>query len=109
MNLPSDLQRLLPYIAVAVLAVVGLVLVMRGVATSGDGGGTTVPAQIDRGGDIRGDGNPAGRSGGTGSNRDGSTRGGERAPRKRSAQAYVNCVQQATNAVALEKCQPLLP
>ena len=35
MNLPSDLQRLLPYIAVAVLAVVGLVLVMRGVGTSG--------------------------------------------------------------------------
>ena len=27
MNLPSDIQRLLPYIAVAVLAVVGLVLI----------------------------------------------------------------------------------
>ena len=30
MNLPSDLQRFLPYIAVGVLAVVGLLLVMRG-------------------------------------------------------------------------------
>jgi hypothetical protein len=108
MNLPSDLQRLLPYIAVAVLAVVGLVLVMRGVNTGG-GGGTTTPTQIDRGGEVRGGGNPAGGSGRGGSNRDGSTRGGERAPRKRSATAYVTCVQQATDTVALEKCQPLLP
>jgi hypothetical protein len=107
MNLPSDLQRLLPYIAVAVLAVVGLVLVMRGVDTSD--GGSTAPAQIDRGGEVRGDGNPAGGSGQDGSGRDGSTRGGERAPRKRSATAYVNCVQQATDTAALEKCQPLLP
>ena len=33
MNLPSDLQRLLPYVAVAVLAVVGLFLVMRGIGS----------------------------------------------------------------------------
>ena len=39
MNLPSDLQRLLPFIAVALLAVVGLLLVVRGVG--GGGGGAT--------------------------------------------------------------------
>jgi hypothetical protein len=36
MNLPSDLQRLLPYVIVAVLAVVGLVLVVRGVGGGSD-------------------------------------------------------------------------
>ena len=109
MNLPSDLQRLLPYIAVAVLAVVGLVLVMRGVGTSG-GGGSPVPAQIERGGEARGDGNSAEGSGQEGSNRNGgSTRGGQPAPTKRSAKAYVSCVEQATNTAALEKCQALPP
>ena len=108
MNLPSDLQRLLPYIAVAVLAVVGLVLVMRGIDTSGGGGAPTTPTQIDRGAGTGG-GNKSGGSARDGSNRDGSSRGRERAPRKRSATAYVNCVQQATDPAALEKCQPLLP
>ena len=37
MNLPSDLQRLLPFIAVALLAVVGLLLVVRGVGGGGSG------------------------------------------------------------------------
>ena len=36
-NLPSDLQRLLPYVAVAVLAVIGLFLVVRGVGGGGSG------------------------------------------------------------------------
>jgi hypothetical protein len=106
MNLPSDLQRLLPYIAVAVLAVVGLVLVMRGVGAS-DGGALPDPGRIDRGGEIRGAGDSKGRDG---SNRDGgSNRAGERVPAKRTAKGYVACVQQATNTAALEKCQRLLP
>jgi hypothetical protein len=37
MNVPSDLQRFLPYIAVAALAVVGLFLVVRGVGGGGEG------------------------------------------------------------------------
>jgi hypothetical protein len=106
MNLPSDFQRLLPYIAVAVLAVVGLVLVMRGVGAS-DGGARPDPGRIDRGGEIRGAGDSKGRDG---SNRDGgSNRAGERVPAKRTAKGYVACVQQATNTAALEKCQTLLP
>ena len=102
MNLPSDLQRFLPYIAVGVLAVVGLLLVMRGVGP-GDGGAAD-PGRIDPGSEIRRD------SGRGGSNRDGgSGRAGERQQVKRSPKAYVACVEQATNTAALEKCQPLLP
>jgi hypothetical protein len=104
MNVPSDLQRFLPYIAVGVLAVVGLLLVMRGVGP-GDGGGAAAPSRIDPGGEVR----PGGDSGRDGSNRN---RGSDRVERervKRSPQAYVNCVEQATNTAALEKCQPLLP
>jgi hypothetical protein len=109
MNLPSDFQRLLPYIAVAVLAIVGLILVVRGVAPS-DGGGATEPARIDRGGEVRGDGNRGEGSGRDGTNRDGgSAGGGERVPAKRTAKAYVACVQQAADPAALEKCQTLLP
>jgi hypothetical protein len=46
MNLPSDLQRLLPFVAVAVLAVAGLFLVVRGVG--GGGSGATDAQQLMR-------------------------------------------------------------
>jgi ABC-type phosphate transport system auxiliary subunit len=104
MNLSPDLQRFLPYIAVAVLAVVGVFLV-TGVVGSG-GGGTTVPEpspsvqrttpQKSKPGDT------SKRSGGEG-------RGREQAPPKRTRQAYLSCVQQATNTAALERCQAFLP
>ena len=103
MNLPSDLQRLLPYIAVAVLAVAGLVLVVRGVPVNG-GGDATDPAPPVRQAPPRG-----------GSDRDGSNRGGgsdrgaERAPARRNSQAYLACVQQAADTAALERCQAFLP
>jgi hypothetical protein len=109
MNLPSDLQRFLPYIAVGVLAVVGLLLVMRGVGP-GDGGGAAGPSRIDPGGEVRRGGDSGRDSTRGGSNRDGgSGRAGEREQVKRSPKAYVSCVEQATNTAALEKCQPLLP
>jgi len=108
MNLPSDLQRFLPYIAVGVLAVVGLVLVMRGVGPGN--GGAADPSRIDPGGEVRRGGDPGRDSGRGGSNRDqGSGRAGEREQVKRSPKAYVTCVERATNTAALEKCQPLLP
>ena len=107
MNLPSDLQRFLPYIAVGVLAVVGLLLVMRGV---GPGGGAADPGRIDPGSEVRSGGDSGRDSGSGGSNRDGGSGGaGERPQVKRSPKAYVSCVEQATNTAALEKCQPLLP
>lgn len=36
-------------------------------------------------------------------------RDGTRSGRKRSSQAYINCVQQASDAAALQQCQALLP
>jgi hypothetical protein len=98
LNLPPEVQRLLPYIAVAVLAVVGLLLVVRGVGPSEET--ATSPPPIERPAQK----SPDRRSGGE---RDGGT--AERAPAKRSRAAYVNCVQQAADTAALEKCQSLLP
>ena len=106
MNLPSDLQRLLPYIAVAVLAVAGLVLVVRGVPVNG-GGDATDPAPPVREAPPRGDSGRGSDRGG--SNRGGSDRGAERAPARRSSQAYLACVQKATDTAALERCQAFLP
>ena len=114
MNLPSDLQRLLPYLVVAVLAVAGLLLVVRGVGgTGGSAGGSP-----DTGRTAPRDETPSnGNSGGSDTVRDrngsnsggGSDRGGERTPAKRSSKAYISCVEQATDTAALERCQAFLP
>ena len=111
MNLPSDLQRLLPYIVVAVLAVAGLLLVVRGVGdTGGSAGGApdavqTVPRDETPGKDKSG-----GSDGRNGSNNGGgSDSGRERTPAKRSSKAYIGCVEQATDTAALERCQAFLP
>ena len=108
MNLPSDLQRLLPYVVVAVLAVAGLLLVLRGVG-GGDGAGPG-PRPIDRGGEVRNGGDAGGRPGRDGSkpDRDAGRSGGQERS-KPSAKAYVSCVEQASNSAALEQCQALLP
>ena len=47
-RLPSELQRLAPFLAVAVLAIAGLLLVTRGVGGGGGGGGTDAQQVIDR-------------------------------------------------------------
>ena len=109
MNLPSDLQRLLPYIAVGVLAVVGLLLVMRGWATRGSAGGAPdagAGSRVTRPRQGTGGSDSPGRNG---SNRGGSDRGRERTPAKRSSKAYISCVEQATDTAALERCQAFLP
>ena len=100
MNLPSDLQRLLPYVAVAVLAVVGLFLVMRGIG--GDEASVPpnpTPAQQER---------PA-AGGRTGESEDSGSREATRPAPKRSREAYVRCVEQAADTAALERCQAFLP
>jgi hypothetical protein len=114
MNLPSDLQRLLPYVVVAVLAVAGLLLVVRGVGdTGGNAGGAPdavrtaprdeTPGKGKSGGsDNAGDRNSSNRGGG-------SDRGRERTPVKRSSKTYISCVEQATDTAALERCQAFLP
>ena len=113
MNLPSDLQRLLPYVLVAVLAVAGLLLVVRGVGDSGgSAGGTpdagrTVPRDEPPKGNSDGSDSTRGRSGSNGAG--GSDRARERTPTKRSPTAYISCVEQATDTAALERCQAFLP
>jgi hypothetical protein len=114
MNLPSDLQRLLPYIVVAVLAVAGLLLVVRGVGdTGGSAGGApdtvqTVPRDGTPGKDKSG-GSDSARGGNGSNNAGGSDTGRERTPAKRSSKAYISCVQQAMDTAALERCQAFLP
>jgi hypothetical protein len=96
LNLPPEVQRLLPYIAVAVLAVVGLLLVVRGV---GPGEETAVPPPpVER---------PAKPDPGTRSPDERKSPPAQRT--KRSTEAYVNCVQQAADTPGLEKCQAFLP
>jgi hypothetical protein len=114
MNLPSDLQRLLPYIVVAVLAVAGLLLVVRGLGdTGGSAGGAPDTVQTVPGGDTPGKGKSGGSDNARGSNGSnnggGSDSGRERTPAKRSSQAYIGCVEQATDTAALERCQAFLP
>jgi hypothetical protein len=51
----------------------------------------------------------SGAGSGAGGGGAGSPEGGKSRERSRSGQAYVNCVQQAQDAAALEKCQALVP
>jgi hypothetical protein len=103
MNLPSELQRVLPYVAVAVLAVVGLFLVMRGVGSDSEVKVPENPAPIQRDGTPPPKDSPSQGSGGAGKAQR------PAAPAKRSARAYVTCVDQAQDPAALERCQALLP
>ena len=100
MNLPSDLQRLLPYVAVAVLAVVGLFLVMRGIG-SDEPAVPPSPAPVQRENPA-----PSDRGGGE---RSGPGKETPTPAPKRSREAYVRCVEQATDTAALERCQAFLP
>jgi hypothetical protein len=52
---------------------------------------------------------PAGKGSGSGGNPDGGSKSGGRSGSKRSTQAYIGCVQQATDTAALERCQAFLP
>jgi len=101
MNLPSEFQRVLPYVAVAVLAVVGLFLVMRGVGSDSEVTVPENPAPVER------DATPPPKGSTPKRSKGGST--ARPAPAKRSAKAYVSCVEQATDTAALEKCQAFLP
>jgi hypothetical protein len=106
LNLPTDLQRVAPLLAVAVLAVVGLFLVTRGLG----GEDTTVPpnpapaktSPAEPGGDAD--------KGGTANSSPSKSEPSKSEPAtKPSKQNYLNCVAQATDSAALEKCQALVP
>jgi hypothetical protein len=106
LNLPTDLQRVAPLLAVAVLAVVGLFLVTRGLG----GEDTTVPpnpapAKTSPAKPAPSKTNSEQPSKSQG---DGGSQNSQSAA-KPSKQAYIDCVGQATDAAALEKCQALVP
>jgi hypothetical protein len=103
LQLPSEHQRLFVLIGVGVIALAGLFLVTRTGGGESTGPSTPPPAKTS----------PA--KPGTaktevptrGSGKSSST--GSQSAAKPSKQAYVTCVQQATDAAALEKCQALVP
>jgi hypothetical protein len=76
---------------------------LQGLGSAGSGSGS---------GSSAGAGSGTGGSGSAGKGTSGSGTGGSTggaSTRKRSEQAYVNCVQQAQDAAALDKCQALIP
>jgi hypothetical protein len=104
LQLPSEHQRLFVLIGVGVVALLGLFLVTRGL-----GGGETssppspapaqtAPAKPGKQGSDKPSGGSSERTPSKG-----------RSEAKRSREAYVNCVTQATDPAALEKCQALVP
>jgi hypothetical protein len=103
-NLPTDLQRLAPLLAVAVLAVVGLFLVTRGL---GGDEATVPPNPAPAKSSPAKPGTPKATPSKGGSAQSGTPQSGSGV--KPSKKAYVSCVQQATDAPALEKCQALVP
>jgi hypothetical protein len=102
LQLPSEHQRLFVLIGVGVIALAGLFLVTRG--GGGESTGTSSPpakTSPAKPGTAKGE-QPKGDSGKSSST-------GSQSAAKPSKQAYVNCVEQATDTAALEKCQALVP
>lgn len=104
LNLPTDLQRIAPLLAVAVLAVVGLFLVTRGLG----GDETTVPPNPAPAKTSPAKPGTSKSSPPKGGSTKSSPAGSKSAPQP-SKKTYVSCVQQATSTAALEKCQALVP
>ena len=107
LQLPSEHQRLFVLIGVGVIALAGLFLVTR--SGGGESSGTSSPpaksSPAKPGGAKNSpqDGSPAKSPSKSAPKQNGATAA------KPSREAYVNCVQQATNTAALEKCQALVP
>jgi hypothetical protein len=102
LQLPSEHQRLFVLIGVGVIVLAGLFLVTR--SGGGENSGTSSPpakTSPAKPGTAKSE-QPKGDSGK-------SSATGSQAAAKPSKQAYVNCVQQATDTAALEKCQALVP
>jgi hypothetical protein len=103
LQLPSEHQRLFVLIGVGVIALAGLFLVTR--IGGGESSGTTTPPPAKTGPAKPGTAKTEPPKGGSGK----SSGTGSQPATKPSKQAYVTCVQQATDAAALEKCQALVP
>ena len=119
LNLSSDQQRVFVLIGVGVLAVAGLFLVTRGGGSEGGGATSPPPAKSSPAKPDSAKTSPpqsaqekssspkeSSPSKGT---PDKSGAGQEQSAAKPSKQAYISCVEQATDTAALAKCQAVLP
>jgi len=101
LQLPSEHQRLFLLIGVGVIALAGLFLVTR--VGGGENGGTSTPPPAKtspaKPGTAKTTPKPTKSAAGQ----------GEQAGTKPSKQTYIDCVQQATDTAALQKCQALVP
>ncbi len=125
LNISSEQQRVFLLIGVGILAVAGLFLVTRGGAGPGGGATGKPPAKTSPAKPGSAKPNPpksAQQQGGASKQRSASkepsatqrtpdTRGGgrEQSAAKPSKQAYLSCVERATDTAALERCQAVLP
>ena len=105
LQLPSEHQRLFVLIGVGVIALAGLFLVTR--VGGGENGGTSTPPPAKTS-PAKPDPAKTSPQQGAGSKKNGTAKG-KPAATKPSKQTYINCVQQATDSAALEKCQALVP
>jgi hypothetical protein len=103
LQLPSEHQRLFVLIGVGVIALAGLFLVTR--IGGGESSGTSTSAPAKTSPAKPGTAKTEPPKGGSGK----SSATGSQPAAKPSKQAYVTCVQQATDTAALEKCQALVP
>ena len=104
LQLPSEHQRLFVLIGVGVIAVAGLFLVTRGGGSESSGTPSSPPAKTQ----PREAGHGEERASQSGDSEQ-EQRDRQQSAAKPSKQAYVNCVEQATDTAALEKCQALVP
>jgi hypothetical protein len=104
LQLPSEHQRIFVLIGVGVIALAGLFLVTR--VGGGENGtpSTPPPAKTSPAKPDAPKTTPQ-----QGSSKQNGTGNGQQAGTKPSKQTYINCVQQATDTAALEKCQALVP
>jgi hypothetical protein len=111
LQLPSEHQRLFLLIGVGVIALAGLFLVTR--VSGGENGGTSTPPPTKTSPAKPGTAktSPQEGSGAKSGTSKGGTGQGEQAGTKPkpSKQTYIECVQQATDTAALQKCQALVP
>jgi hypothetical protein len=105
LQLPSEHQRLFILIGVGVIALAGLFLVTR--VGGGENGSTSTPPPAKTS-PAKPDTAKTSPQPGSSSKKSGAGKG-EQTAAKPSKQTYIECVQQATDTAALQKCQALVP
>ena len=104
LQLPSEHQRLFVMIGVGVIALAGIFLVTR---TGGESSSTSTPPPAKTSPAKPDTAKSSPQQGSTAKSKSG--QGTSQTAPKPSKQSYLNCVQQAPDTAALEKCQALVP